>query len=503
VTEQAVKGLHFVEKHLCEAKPDHKRFLSQFSLGIITRLQNCILDNSVDILVKLKAVRGLHSMIKFIDDGVSNISPQILGLLQIIIEDDELFGSSIEVWDTFIKVLPNESLVELFVQISLNLIQNHKKCNSIQTEKIVQIFKYLTVDNLDLLKPFFGHIAHNIPENEEWKEVKDHISNFFPNERSFIGKLCDISSQLTHENGTVIYQTLQKLKKLLEIKSLEMQLLLISEPIDLNIKRLVKQLFVLNRNNFNTNKRISVLCCECIGIIGAVDPSRMDVSLENDQLFGIGYRLSSVKDVFNFACNLIETHFTPAFKSTHEPQLQNILAFTIQEILKWCGFNSDIVAQAEQGTDKEDDLNTVHIKRWKEFPKSVLSIISPLIGSRYHIPPLQNTIQKYPIFPCSQSHNEWIRSWAINLLQSISKPKVQKMFKICEHLIISHDSNLVQLLLPHLVLNVLIDSSDAEIKELKLEFIEVLGAKSESIDNEQKHLSIQVLFNAQNRQFFR
>jgi serine/threonine-protein kinase ATR len=471
---------------------DLQDFLLGFCLGILSRTQNFVQDHGSRSLVhdKLQSIRGLDAAFKLFGHGLSNFSPQVLGLLQTIIEIDDLYETSLDLWKTFVKNISKFSLRELFVQVCMNLIPN-RPLTPKQNAKLLSIFTFMCIENKGLLSSLFVDVYDILPKTDDWKPINEQIKEYHPEKKLLVERLGDIQELLLHENATVIFQTLDNLTKLLELKSLEIQKLLLEIKIDNRIKKLVKSLFLINRKYCNTNTEISVLALESLGIIGAVDPSRMDIHLERDKLFNGGLDLSSIHTIITFACVLLEFHFTPTFKATQDQNLQNVLAFTIQEVLKFCGFNRDHVDYANLKKPKIEQPKSGSskiIEIWRSFPKSILTTIEPLVDSRYNFNEVVFEEVEYPIYPTQQSYNHWLRAWSLNMIPKIAVLNVFNLFKKLENIINTVELNFTQLLLPHLLFNVLANCDAITKESISKEFLFVLGL------NNEHHQAIQTIF---------
>ncbi|KAJ3367313.1 serine/threonine-protein kinase M1, partial [Kappamyces sp. JEL0680] len=244
------------------------------------------------------------------------------------------------------------------------------------------------------------------------------------------------------------------------------------------------------------DQAIALYCCDCLGIIGAVDPSRMEIAMDIKQEFGPEYAMNSPEDVLLFSCALIEKHLVSAFKSTQDSKLQASISFTIQELLRWCGFTPEIVQEASQlqqvrpKVKSKDGIRKSLIERWKSFPVSILSTLLPLVASRYHI---ENVVQPrvgYPIFHPNLTYVDWLRCWCLDLIPRSANSNALKAFGTFSSVIAYGDIATAQLLLPHLVTNVL-NGDPAHAEDLSKEFCYLLTVNT---SNKQHRLCIQMIF---------
>lgn len=495
-----MKAIYFTSSRLhgreCNAH-ELPEFLLQYSLGIIAKMQDEIMidEEMSSIFQKVQVIRGLKTLIQLIGPAISSISPQVMGVLQLIIDDKALWNAGLDGWQCFVFNIPKDALKDLFLQIAFNLMQIEPRCDSVQSMSLVRIFEYLIVDNSKTLADQFPRLPE-IPSKPQWSRVYQSVKSICAGQKQGLGQVRDLIAQLSHDNITVVAQSVTKLRQILIDEQSELQAMLLSDSIEPWIKDMVLQLFDTCHKYNGMKGEITKIAAECLGVLGAVDPARINVEFPSDGIFGAHLDLSTTDNILRFMCSLIEHYFAPTFRATQNPKLQATLAFTIQETLKWCGFSREVVAEATKPTFQSAKAasksrpHSILLDCWNLFPKHIIITIEPLVASKYHIGPLKKSPLQYPFYSSDRGYNEWIQLWALDLIPKISDKNVRHVFFICENLIAAADLNTTLMLLPHIILNVVISGDSRNIEEMSREFQAVLSQSY--VPLEQHRPSLQV-----------
>lgn len=131
---------------------------------------------------------------------------------------------------------------------------------------------------------------------------------------------------------------------------------------------------------------IPYLCSQCLGIIGAADPSKIEITAENRSVI-VTHNFNDAKESISFVAYFLENYLVKAFRASTDPNAQVYLAYGIQEYLKFCGLYSLTFNETYQ---KE---------LWDYFSPSSQSLMLPMRTSCYTLTasPAQDP-ESYPIF---------------------------------------------------------------------------------------------------------
>ena len=456
---------------------------------------------------KKKLLASLKELMRICSDTVTSVVPQIMGVLQTSLDDKLLWDASLECWKAFLLKLGIQELKDLFGQISVILLRIQPMCTPEQNTKLVQIFDSLIIDNQNA-SVLIVELMCELPDEKSWSYIKD-VVDFYKKPDDPWAEERLILSNLSNENAVVVEKAVKTLKKLLAEKQMQFYAMILNERIESIVKDIIHALFETCRKYNNVaSSEISRTCCECLGVLGAPDPARLDIVLEADAMFGPKWDLATMNEATDFACTLIKSILVPTFKATHNSLLQGYFAYAIQELLKFCGFTEDLIRTVNfrktitqnrkmdmQELERQSKLKSI----WETFPRSVINTIEPLTASKYTTG--ENTLllpQTYPIFPRCADFNEWIENFALQTFDRVDSDFVQRLFNIFRFLIRAHDTNIAQLLLPHAVLNVLRSTKKNYSDDILCEFIYILNSQVPEADSrisEKYHLSVQFIFN--------
>ena len=444
----------------------------------------------------------MNVFIGLLGDNVARIASQVLGLLQLVLGNPYLRSAALDASLCFVKSLPAKSLDEFFRPITVHLLGLEKSLKASQRQRVVAIFEFLVLEREEGLKQHFSHLP-DFPVDPIWSRVVEAVSSYKISEKSMTSVLQDILRMLAQDNAAIISQVLYKLKHLLDERQKELRALLLSEEVHDIVKTLVQSLIVIINKYHMDDRNIALLCGDCLGSLGAIDPSRLKIAFDLENVFDASLSLNGPEDILKFSCLLIEKHLAPSFKASQDSKMQASISFTIQELLRFCGFTSDVIAEASQlqgnrsKTIKQPprgDLRHSLIERWRAFPLSILSTLEALVTSRYHVDPARPSRLSYPIFEPRLSYTVWIKKLFLDLIHHHSSGL--RVFEVCSCMIENGDTATAQLLLPHLITNILVSESPV-IRELVKEFCHILIidiANESAMLREQHGLCLQMIF---------
>ena len=471
-------------------------FLLQHSLGIISRMQDALTDVGLckPRSLKIKIAKSAKSLVNLLGETISRIGSQFLGFFQSLLDYEFLWDVALDAWLFFTKSLSMEILDELFRQIAILLLSIESRSSVSQKKKIVYIFRYLIIDCGKNLKYHFAHLP-DFPNGDEWKTITD-IVHRKDGEKSLNMQLQDFDDMLSQDNMALIAQALTKLKQVLDERHADLQKLVLAEEVNEHVRTIVQKLILLINRYHTSDRNIGLLCCDCLGSIGAIDPSRMKIDFDSEHEFDANASLNAPDEILGFTCLFIEKHLVGSFKAAQDAKEQANISFTIQELLRWCGFTAEIVQEASelQSVRSRQRAKLNLVDRWRSFPVSILSTLTPLITSRYHIESLPFSEAAYPIFEPSLTYSDWIRKWYLDLMFKVPDANSLKMFELTSCMISNGDTATTKLLLPHLITIILISKSH-HIDKLVQEFCHILMIKTDSAPAnliEQHRLCLQV-----------
>ncbi|XP_077973819.1 serine/threonine-protein kinase ATR-like isoform X2 [Styela clava] len=427
-------------------------------LGILTFFNCQLRSSSVAGTEKKRIIESLTCLLKLMDvREVTSVRVKIINTLclaQQLFKHLNWYTICCEAWNTFVRCIEPSCLGSLLSQITVTLLPLLKTLpNQVST-----ILSYLVIDKSsntkDNLHELYFLPKHSALENV-YRKVQEEISR--RHQDDIVTYLEQAIQLMSHESAEVRIQALARLKQTLKEKQKEIQQHHLSsgrDVTDVTMSHLVSTLLFGCRDN---NKQIRLLCGQCLGLIGAIDPDRLVLSLPGTS--------TGLSDYFtiddpNFAFHLI-SELVKAFLAA-KPTHQDISAFAIQELLKIY--------------DCKDGLKDTHGRRlWRKFSENIQEVLEPHHTSRYLLKkseiPLSNLKQPVLFRKPNMTFRDWAGSFCAVLMQMVYESSdittASKVFRSCSA-VTRNDVNVALFLLPHTTLQCLLltDHADFIIQEI-------------------------------------
>ena len=271
-----------------------------------------------------------------------------------------------------------------------------------------------------------------------------------------------------NESVTVLVQALTELIPFLEKNQNFLHTSAVSEQPDPVIAELTHSVLDVCIRFNESREDITTLCAQCLGLIGCLDPSKIETVREKREVL-VTSNFERADETINFIVYFLQEVLVKAFLSTTNTKAQGFLAYAMQQFLKFCDLGSGATFRPQdmQSTDK--------YRRWIALPESVRNTLTPFLSSKYIITAtVLNAECNYPIFTPTMTYGTWIRSLVLDLLQKGTGENVQMIFPVCSRIIRAQDLSIPNFLLPFTALNIIVGGSKREAEQLKCEIITVL-----------------------------
>ena len=332
----------------------------------------------------------------------------------------------------------------------------------------VDTLEYVVLQNPDNLAAFVQDVADlgGIPELER----ANHRLTKMRKDWSFEKRSDYLLTRIGSENDVVSLQALRELKGLMLGDSAKLQAYAAGDSFDRGAGRLVKVLFGAAAKDGHENESLRNLAFECIGILGALDPDRLELA-PSDSTMIVLKNFEEREESIAFALHLVEYLLIGAYRSTNDTKHQEFLAFAIQELLRFCGFGVELLIPSRG----PKTISARARERWDRLPKFVLETCGPLLGTSFSFKERPSlAVTTYPIYQHTPSYRDWIRSWATDLIAKLQGPIAKEIFSAFPPVLRLEDITVAQHLLPHLVLTTLISGTEDDRKNVKDEMQKVL-----------------------------
>ena len=286
-------------------------------------------------------------------------------------------------------------------------------------------------------------------------DVKHHFQAF--------GQRCQ------NENATVVTRALTELVEYLEIHQNWLHETATSEQPDPVVSQLVRSILDTSVLFNETNADMSVLCAKCLGLIGCLDPTRIEAVKEKKGMLVLS-NFTRDEEVRDFIVFFLREVLVKAFLSATNSRSQGFLAYAMQELLGIGDFQSSI------GPRSRGVSCDANYTRWGTLPESIRTLLTPFLDSKYFVTAgVSQPRCAYPLFKRDMSHRTWLRAFAFDMLiKEIGDGMVQPLFSVLSRIIRSQDSTISEFLLPFAISNIVLNGTDQEKQNIAKEMLEVL-----------------------------
>ncbi|TPX55724.1 hypothetical protein PhCBS80983_g05098 [Powellomyces hirtus] len=475
--ETALRAMENALSMISEASTSD--FLYRHILGILLAVNAQLVDPDGMPGEKQKIMSAVGEIICLVGPRIGSVTPQIITTLQIGFDVKILRTSSLKSWADFLQTLNAGDIGPILTQVCVLLCRHHQEFEDQQIATVVQIIEDLFANKRELLAPLFKDVFA-FPNRPEFQRLNDILLSY-PKPTDVRGKISWLLDHISNGNVAVLHRALGDLSKLLSEAEMELQEYILAESIDPCINQTIRALMQTCRRYNGIDVEIQVLCCDCLGALGAIDPARVDVlfhgSTDNDGALGSDGDFATRERALWFATSLIERHVAPACRSAPNTRMQDIHAVAIQRLLQIFKFTPELADDAEQNAPGEEaGWQSILRKQWMRFSPIMRRTIRPLISGQYQerLPKLSSIHPTSPLFPRQSSFKEWMQTWTVDLIRKSSNKYPRYIFSVCKNLVLIGNIDVAEYILPHLVLNVLVAGADSNREETVFSLVDYL-----------------------------
>lgn len=297
----------------------------------------------------------------------------------------------------------------------------------------------------------------------------------------------------SHETAVICHRGLVELRDFLVQEEPYIHTLILGENCDKLITQLMRCLLDVTAKYHDTDNQIISLSVECLGIVGAVDPSRTDAAKEVSDII-LKHNFHDAEESVTFAIQFIESKLIRCFRAATDTKAQAYLAWAMQELLIFCGLTSQLL-----DTSRGLGADQLMLRKWGRFSKTSRETLTPLLSSKYTLTANPSTlVTSYPIFPNQPTYRDWLQTFTLITINEAHGENARKIFTtICSRIIKDQDLAIANYVLPYVVLNVIISGTDHHRENIRQEFLSVLeSTENAASDTEagKSRLAIQSVF---------
>lgn len=444
-------------------------FFENHVLGIMAIIADTINDGKgpQPNLERIRCLGAIGEMIRLAKGQVSNGLPQICACLHSAIANEELCNVAFHAWIVMMDTLGADDLAPLVDQTFALLVQYWNDFQPEIQEQAYEMVSHILKTHSSMIRD----IVHTLPsladipllskfEEEMAKfkvqmDVKHHFQAF--------------SQRCQNENATVVTRGLTELAVYLEAHKDWLHETAASEQPDPVVSQLTRSILDTSVLFNESHSGICLLCAKCLGLIGCLDPTRIEAVKEKKEILVLS-NFTRDEDLRDFVIFFLREVLVKAFLSATNSRSQGFLAYAMQELLSLGDFQSSI---GPRSRDARFDANS---QRWHSLPESIRTLLMPFLDSKYFV--TAGVVQSpcsYPLFNSNMSHRQWLRTFTYDLLKKeIGNGTVRELFSILSRIIRSQDISISEFLLPFAVSNVVLNGTDQEKLDIARELLAVL-----------------------------
>jgi serine/threonine-protein kinase ATR len=452
-------------------------FCENHILGIIAYFSNVIETTlaqgkrlSHTMPERKRCIAAIGDLISLARYSVNGALPQIRACLQSAMADPDLCDDTFIVWAAFLAALDADETM-LVVDQTFALIKHHWSIFSEDTQvrahktilNIIQQYNAQLRERIEYLPSLDGIPMMSKTQGElvKFKEMVDTIKTF----QAF-------SNRCKDQNSVVVRQALKELVPFLDTNQKELHESMVGQKPLPVLATLTRSLLDASVRFSEDHLDITILCARCLGIIGGLDPYRVETIREKKRVLMLSNFARRDEDI-NFVALLLEQVLVKVFLSTTNAKAQGWIAYVMQEMLKHCGFSG------LRGAKPRSSQTSTEAQRFNDIPEPVRNVLTPFLDSKYSVnmnPALKYEGTSYPIFHPKLSHAKWLQTFVYDLLQKGQGANVEMVFPVLARIIRGYDLSIATFILPFAALNVIVSDNDENMTNVGSELMAVLQA---------------------------
>ena len=300
----------------------------------------------------------------------------------------------------------------------------------------------------------------------------------FKSETEVSERLWSFAKRCQEENSLIVSQALHELYPYLEQHQSWVHETASSEQPLPVVAELIRALLDCTTRFNGGQIAVATLSARCLGIIGCVDPNRIE-SVRESQSPLVLSNFKQADEAVQFVLYFLEHVLVKAFQAAINPRAQGFLAYVMQELLKFCGFSKDaLAAYRPQGTQGDEVY-----QRWTSMSDSTRQTLTPFLSSRYVLKAnsTSNARRPRPLYRQNATHGTWLRELVLDAFQNAKGDNAHMIFTVMARIIRSCDISIASLLFPYAAANVILDGSQDEAQDFGKELLAVLAQPTTSL----------------------
>ncbi|KAI1772713.1 phosphatidyl inositol 3-kinase [Hypoxylon cercidicola] len=443
-------------------------FLQRYALALMAGLAHTINDVSTRTPTqeRKRYIKAMEEMIRTGKRYIRIARPQISACLQAAMLHDELRAAAFSCWTAMILHLEDD--VEALIETTFFLISHYwSSFDEVTQQRSRDLIESLLDNESTIIKkmisklPSFSHLTNLSDIEARLSKLRQPVDS-----RTAFSLLAE---RICHENGGVVLLALRELASYLQRQQGYLQASAVSEQPDSVVPTLARSLLDCSSRYNGIHGEISDLCTQCIGLMGCLDPNRVE-TVRSERQMVVKSNFEHSGETTDFVVYLLEEVLVKAFLSATDTKVQGFLSYAMQELLDRCDIK---VAVEMQGSREAGPI----YRKWLSMSETAREVLIPFMTSRYVLQPMKPQQTEYPIFqPGKISYANWMRSFTLDLMRKPQGPFAQLIFEPLCRVIRIKDLSVTEFLFPYVIIHSIVgeDTTEEERSNVLNELLNVL-----------------------------
>ncbi|KAI1864693.1 hypothetical protein JX265_008417 [Neoarthrinium moseri] len=452
--------------HAANGETRHKKasatslFLMDQVLGLVSCLTDIFNSTSTSrstVEEQKRSIRAMREMIRIGGRSIRIARPQISACILSAISRDELRTDAFWCWAAMIHHLEEED-VEVLVETTFFIINhNWNSFDDATRGRSRGVIEFLLKKYQPLMEELISKLP-SLSHINELSEVEARLNALrSPVDNRTAFNL--LAERISHENSGVVLQALRELAAYLQRQQGYLQASAVSEQPDSVVSNLARALLDCCSRYATDQGDISRLCTQSLGLLGCLDPNRVETVRAERQVV-VENNFEHSEETTDFVLVLLEDILVKSFLSATDTSLQGFLSYCMQALLDRCDISAAVKQTGQRGKDADRKW-----RKWIAISEGAREIISPFLNSRYRLQAMAQRPTEYPIFRPGRTYGVWMRNFTLDLLRKPQTPFAALIFEPLCRVIRLKDLSIAEYLFPFLILHVIIgDECNNEVK---------------------------------------
>ncbi|KAM5499633.1 serine/threonine-protein kinase M1 [Microsporum canis] len=456
--------------HGTAAKSDNLGvFIEEHVLGVVTEFVHVINDFQIlqPIPEKKRDIVAMGEMIKIAKGNIGIALPQICACLRSALDTDELRDHAFATWNIMILALNDADLEPLVDQTFAIILKYWPVLTNESRKREVELVDYILNDHgetVAAVSEILPSLA-SIPELFEQNKIIEKLKNGMDIRSTFMA-LC---RRCQSDNFAVVERAMLELLPNIIKHEEFIHGSVFSEQPDKSLVGKITRTLLDCCVKYNPSSPIIVsLAAQCLGLIGCLDPNRIESVKEKKDIVVLS-NFERSDETLDFIIFCLQNILVDAFLAASNSRTQGFLAYAMQALLTTGNLSTAIPPRSQD--PQSSDL----YRRWLDLPELSRNTLTPFLNSKYSVTiGAISTSCCYPLFTPSLNHSEWLRTFVLDMLQKGKSTNIQIIFSVFSRIIRTQEKSISVFLLPFAALNVAVSAIEEEREHLKGELTNIL-----------------------------